>query len=121
MLHKLSKYRGQDGEAPKLNKLGSGAWNRIKERTKSRLKDIARDLIRLYAARKNQQGHAFAPDSYMQNELEASFVYEDTPDQLDHLLRMSVDIGTQQTGKTAYAVVHVHYVVAGLYCAQFLE
>ena len=81
-LHKLSKYRGQDGEAPKLNKLGSGAWNRIKERTKSRLKDIARDLIRLYAARKNQQGHAFAPDSYMQNELEASFVYEDTPDQI---------------------------------------
>ena len=81
-LHKLSKYRGQDGEAPKLNKLGSGAWNRIKERTKSRLKDIARDLIRLYAARKDQQGHAFAPDSYMQNELEASFVYEDTPDQI---------------------------------------
>lgn len=68
-LHKLSKYRGQDGEAPKLNKLGSGAWNRIKERTKSRLKDIARDLIRLYAARKDQQGHAFAPDSYMQTSL----------------------------------------------------
>ncbi len=91
-LHKLSKYRGQDGAAPKLNKLGSGAWNRIKERTKSRLKDIARDLIRLYAARKDQQGHAFAPDSYMQNELEASFVYEDTPDQITATQAVKVDM-----------------------------
>ncbi len=91
-LHKLSKYRGQDGEAPKLNKLGSGAWNRIKERTKSRLKDIARDLIRLYAARKDQQGHAFAPDSYMQNELEASFVYEDTPDQITATQAVKADM-----------------------------
>ncbi len=91
-LHKLSKYRGQDGEAPKLNKLGSGAWNRIKERTKSRLKDIARDLIRLYAARKDQQGHAFAPDSYMQNELEASFVYEDTPDQITATQAVKTDM-----------------------------
>lgn len=91
-LHKLSKYRGQDGEAPKLNKLGSGAWNRLKERTKSRLKDIARDLIRLYAARKDQQGHAFAPDSYMQNELEASFVYEDTPDQITATQAVKADM-----------------------------
>ena len=91
-LHKLSKYRGQDGEAPKLNKLGSGAWNRIKERTKSRLKDIARDLIRLYAARKDQQGYAFAPDSYMQNELEASFVYEDTPDQITATQAVKTDM-----------------------------
>ena len=81
-LHKLSKYRGQEGEAPRLNKLGSGAWNRIKERTKSKMKDIARDLIRLYAARLQQKGFAFSPDTYLQHELEASFAYEDTPDQL---------------------------------------
>ena len=81
-LHKLAKYRGKEGEAPKINKLGTGAWNKIKERTKSRLKDIARDLIKLYAARKEEQGFAYSPDSYMQYELEASFIYEDTPDQL---------------------------------------
>lgn len=81
-LHKLAKYRGKEGVAPKINKLGSGAWNRMKERTKSKLKDIARDLIKLYAARKQEKGFAFAPDSYMQHELEASFIYEDTPDQL---------------------------------------
>ncbi len=63
-LHKLSKYRGKEGVPPKVNKLGSGAWNRLKERTKTRVKDIARDLIRLYAARREQKGHAFAPDSY---------------------------------------------------------
>lgn len=81
-LHKLSKYRGKEGVEPTLNKLGTGAWNKIKERTKSRLKDIARDLIRLYAARKDQKGYAFSPDSYLQHELEASFIYEDTPDQV---------------------------------------
>lgn len=81
-LHKLSKYRGKEGEPPKLNKLGSGAWERMKEKTKSKMKDIARDLIRLYANRREQRGHAFAPDSYLQQELEASFIYEDTPDQL---------------------------------------
>lgn len=80
-LHKLSKYRGKEGVEPQLNKLGTGAWNKIKEKTKSRLKDIARDLIRLYAARKDQKGFAFSPDSYLQQELEASFAYEDTPDQ----------------------------------------
>ncbi|MDE6484060.1 MAG: transcription-repair coupling factor [Duncaniella sp.] len=81
-LHKLAKYRGKEGEPPKINKLGTGAWNRIKERTKSKLKDIARDLIKLYAARKSEKGFAFSPDSYLQQELEASFIYEDTPDQL---------------------------------------
>ena len=67
---------------PKINKLGSGAWNKLKERTKTKVKDIARDLIKLYAARREEKGHAFAPDSYLQHELEASFIYEDTPDQL---------------------------------------
>lgn len=81
-LHKLSKYRGKEGVAPKINKLGSGAWNKLKERTKTKVKDIARDLIKLYAARKEEKGFAFSPDSYMQHELEASFIYEDTPDQL---------------------------------------
>lgn len=81
-LHKLSKYRGKEGAEPQLNKLGTGAWNRIKEKTKSKLKDIARDLIRLYAARKEQAGFSFSPDSYLQRELEASFIYEDTPDQI---------------------------------------
>lgn len=81
-LHKLSKYRGREGEIPKINKLGSGAWNKLKERTKSKVKDIARDLIKLYAARRDEKGFAFSPDSYLQQELEASFIYEDTPDQL---------------------------------------
>ena len=81
-LHKLAKYRGKEGVVPRINKLGSGAWNRMKERTKSKLKDIARDLIKLYAARKEEKGFAFSPDGYLQQELEASFIYEDTPDQL---------------------------------------
>lgn len=81
-LHKLSKYRGKEGVAPKINKLGSGAWNRLKEKTKSKVKDIARDLIKLYAARREEKGFSFSPDSYLQHELEASFIYEDTPDQM---------------------------------------
>ena len=81
-LHKLSKYRGKEGVPPKLNKLGTGKWQRIKSRTKGRLKDIARDLIKLYAMRRNEKGFAFSPDGYLQQELEASFIYEDTPDQL---------------------------------------
>ena len=81
-LHKLSKYRGKEGVPPKISKLGGGAWQRLKEKTKTKMKDIARDLIKLYAARKEEKGHAFAPDSYLQHELEASFIYEDTPDQL---------------------------------------
>lgn len=80
-LHKISKYTGKDGSAPKINKLGSDAWQRLKEKTKTRVKEIAFDLIELYAQRKAQQGFAFAADNYMQTELEASFIYEDTPDQ----------------------------------------
>lgn len=81
-LHKVSKYKGKDGEPPRLSNLGTGAWERMKERTKAHLKDIARDLIKLYGTRIQQHGFAFSPDGYMQNELEASFLYEDTPDQL---------------------------------------
>lgn len=81
-LHKLSKYRSREGVAPKISKLGTGAWNRLKDKTKSKLKDIARDLIALYAARREEKGFTFSPDTYMQQELEASFIYEDTPDQL---------------------------------------
>ena len=81
-LHKLSKYRGKEGVEPRINKLGSGAWNKLKERTKTKLKDIARDLISLYSRRRQEKGFEFPPDDYMQHELEASFVYEDTPDQL---------------------------------------
>ncbi len=81
-LHKLSKYRGKEGLEPKLSKLGTGKWERIKSRTKGRLKDIARDLIKLYAQRRQEKGFAYSPDGYMQQELEASFIYEDTPDQL---------------------------------------
>lgn len=81
-LHKLSKYRGKEELPPQLNKIGTGAWQRIKDRTKKKIKDIARDLIALYAARKEKEGFAFSADSYLQHELEASFLYEDTPDQL---------------------------------------
>lgn len=91
-LHKLSKYRGKEGVAPKINKLGSGAWNRLKEKTKTKVKDIARDLIKLYAARREEKGHAFAPDSYLQHELEASFIYEDTPDQLKATQAVKADM-----------------------------
>jgi len=81
-LHKVSKYKGKDGEPPRLNKLGTGAWEKMKERTKTKIKDIARDLIKLYSQRKDEKGYCFSPDSFMQHELEASFIYEDTPDQL---------------------------------------
>lgn len=81
-LHKISKYVGKEGTAPKLNKLGSDAWNSLKRKTKRKVKDIAQELIKLYAKRKAAKGHAFPEDGYMQNELEASFIYEDTPDQL---------------------------------------
>jgi len=80
-LHRISKYKGKDGTEPKLNKLGTGAWQRLKNRTKSKVKDIARELIALYAKRLTEKGFAFSPDSYLQTELEASFIYEDTPDQ----------------------------------------
>ncbi|MBP5513257.1 MAG: transcription-repair coupling factor [Bacteroidaceae bacterium] len=81
-LHKVSKYKGREGETPRLNRLGGGAWERLKERTKEKIKDIARDLIRLYATRQRQRGFQFSPDGFMQHELEASFLYEDTPDQM---------------------------------------
>ncbi len=82
-LYKVSKYKAQDnGSTPRLSHLGIGQWERMKERTKTKLKDIARDLIKLYAARRQQKGFAYSPDTFMQHELEASFLYEDTPDQL---------------------------------------
>jgi transcription-repair coupling factor (superfamily II helicase) len=80
-LHKISKYTGKEGTIPKVSKLGSDAWQKLKEKTKIRVKEIAFDLIKLYAQRKAQHGFAHAPDNYMQTELEASFIYEDTPDQ----------------------------------------
>ncbi len=80
-LHKVSKYKGKDNEPPQVSKLGSGAWERLKERTKAKIKDIAKDLIKLYAARCQEKGFQFNQDDYMQHELEASFLYEDTPDQ----------------------------------------
>ena len=81
-LHKISKYRGKEGEPPKIYKLGTATWQTIKQNTKRKVKDIARELIALYAKRKASEGFAFAPDTYLQEELEASFIYEDTPDQL---------------------------------------
>ncbi|HQV54000.1 MAG TPA: transcription-repair coupling factor [Chitinophagaceae bacterium] len=80
-LHKIAKYTGKDGSVPKVNKLGSDVWNKLKEKTKTKVKEIAFDLIKLYAKRKAQEGFQHAPDNYMQTELEASFIYEDTPDQ----------------------------------------
>ncbi len=81
-LHRIAKYIGKDGTVPQLNKLGSNAWSRLKSRTKKKVKDIAKDLIKLYAERKSSEGKQFPPDTYLQHELEASFIYEDTPDQL---------------------------------------
>jgi transcription-repair coupling factor (superfamily II helicase) len=80
-LHKITKFNGKDGAPPKIYKLGSGAWKKIKNKTKSRVKKIAFDLIKVYAKRRLEKGFQYAPDSYLQNELEASFIYEDTPDQ----------------------------------------
>jgi transcription-repair coupling factor (superfamily II helicase) len=80
-LHRISKYKGKEGAEPKLNKLGTGAWQKMKNRTKSKVKDIAKELIALYAKRLDEKGFAFSPDTYLQTELEASFIYEDTPDQ----------------------------------------
>jgi len=81
-LHKVSKYKGKEGEPPRISTLGTGAWERMKERTKTKIKDIARDLIKLYSRRREEKGFSYSPDSFMQHELEASFLYEDTPDQL---------------------------------------
>lgn len=81
-LHKISRYVGKEGTPPKINKLGSGAWEQLKRKVKDRIKDISKDLIALYAKRRATKGFAFSPDTYLQTELEASFIYEDTPDQL---------------------------------------
>ncbi|MBP5347118.1 MAG: transcription-repair coupling factor [Bacteroidaceae bacterium] len=91
-LHKVSKYKGKEGEEPHINKLGTGAWENLKERTKGKIKDIARDLIKLYAKRLEEKGFAYSPDSYLQNELEASFMYEDTPDQLKATQDVKMDM-----------------------------
>ncbi len=91
-LHKIAKFRGKDGMPPKLSKLGSDAWKNLKRKTKSKVKDIAKELIKLYAQRKAAPGHAFPPDGYLQNELEASFIYEDTPDQLKATIDVKADM-----------------------------
>lgn len=92
-LYKISKYRrAESGEAPRLSILGSSAWNKLKEKTKKRIKDIARDLIKLYAQRRHERGFAFSADNYMQHELEASFLYEDTPDQLKSTQQVKHDM-----------------------------
>lgn len=91
-LHKVSKYKGREGDPPRLSHLGTGAWERLKERTKQKLKDIARDLILLYSRRREEKGFAFAPDTFLQHELEASFPYEDTPDQLKVTQQVKADM-----------------------------
>ena len=91
-LHKISRYVGKEGVAPTLNRLGSNTWQLLKQKTKRQVKDIAKDLIRLYAKRKATRGFAFSPDSYLQHELEASFMYEDTPDQLKATLDVKGDM-----------------------------
>ncbi len=91
-LHKISKYKGKEGEQPRISKLGTGAWERMKERTKNKIKDIARDLIKLYSRRRQEKGFKFSPDSFLQHELEASFLYEDTPDQLKATQEVKADM-----------------------------
>ena len=94
-LYKVSKYKAQDnGQPPRMSFLGTGQWERLKERTKKHIKDIARDLIRLYSKRRTQRGFAFSHDTYMQHELEASFLYEDTPDQLKATQDVKADMET---------------------------
>ena len=95
-LHKISKFNGKDGRPPKIYKLGSGAWKRLKQKTKTRVKEIAYDLIKLYAKRKMQQGFMYHPDSFMQLELESSFMYEDTPDQLTATQDIKSDMESEQ-------------------------
>lgn len=91
-LHKISKYAGKDGNEPTLSKLGSDTWKNLKSKAKSKIKDIAQELIKLYAMRKSSVGHAFPPDGFLQNELEASFVYEDTPDQYKATIAVKEDM-----------------------------
>ena len=123
-LHKISKYTGKEGTTPKLSKLGSDAWKRLKNRTKKRVKDIAGELIKLYAKRKAAPGFAFPPDGYLQNELEASFIYEDTPDQLKATNEVKEDMTSEHAmdrlicgdvgfGKTEVAVRAAFKAVVG--------
>lgn len=95
-LHKVSKYKGREGEPPRLSRLGTGAWEKMKERTKKKIKDIARDLIQLYSRRREEQGFAFSADSFMQHELEAGFAYEDTPDQLRVTQEVKADMESRR-------------------------
>jgi len=122
-LHRISKYIAREGTAPTLNRLGSDAWNKLKNRTKSRVKDIAKDLIRLYAQRRAVDGFACSPDTYLQTELEASFIYEDTPDQLKATIDVKKDLeasypmdrlicGDVGFGKTEIAIRAAFKVVA---------
>ena len=94
-LHRISKYKGKEGTEPSLNKLGSGAWQKMKNRTKAKVKDIAKELIALYAQRLTETGFAFSPDTYLQTELEASFIYEDTPDQEKATIAVKSDMEKQ--------------------------
>jgi len=91
-LHRISKYRSSDGQEPRISRLGSGAWQRLKDRARNKVKDIAKDLIKLYATRMASPGYSFSPDSYLQRELEASFLYEDTPDQLSATIDVKRDM-----------------------------
>ena len=91
-LHRISKYIGKESSTPKLNKLGTSAWKNLKARTKNKIKDIAKELIKLYAERKSSKGFQFSPDTYLQHELEASFIYEDTPDQLKSTVNVKKDL-----------------------------
>lgn len=91
-LHRISKFTGKDGAAPKMNKLGTATWSNLKQKTKKKIKELAFDLIKLYAKRKAQSGFSFSPDTYLQNELEASFMYEDTPDQLKATIAVKEDM-----------------------------
>jgi transcription-repair coupling factor (superfamily II helicase) len=91
-LHRISKFKGKEGTEPTISKLGSGVWQKLKDRTKLKVKDIAKELIELYAARRQERGFAFSPDSYLQTELEASFIYEDTPDQMKSTIAVKEDM-----------------------------
>src|SRR5690606_36140824 len=95
-LHKISKYNGKDGTVPKIHKIGSGAWKALKQKAKARVRHIAFNLIQLYAKRRLEKGFACKPDSYLQLELESSFIYEDTPDQLKATLDVKQDMESER-------------------------
>ncbi len=95
-LHKISKYKGREGEPPRINKLGTAAWNNLKERTKKKVKDIAHELILLYSKRREEKGFRFSPDTFLQHELEASFIYEDTPDQSKATQEVKADMESER-------------------------